>query len=243
MEALAADALNGSGPQLGQAVSLHLLRALLTVDSAAGGAAGAIVAAAAYRQGVPQQVLAHVAALPAATLTAGGKRSRQAVHVLEAALALLEGLAVAGPPAARATAVQQLYSLNCITALNRCAALDLVPDDPATAPLRAGLSFPSVAVATDSVRFRLNALTAPVLRLLLKVVATLPDSTAVRADAAAFAAGHHQLLCRLMGDAAVVGKVTANLVSAARFQVGVALDSGGVVFEAGVVLSMHDPFP
>ncbi|GLC49201.1 hypothetical protein PLESTB_000193200 [Pleodorina starrii] len=206
VEALAADALSGSAPPLGQAVALHLLRALLAADSAAGGAAGAAVASAAYRQGLPQQLLAQIASLPAAALAAGGKRARRTVHVLEAALALLAGLAVAGPPAARAAAAQQLYSLNCVMALNRCAALDIVPDDPATAPLRGGLSaFPSASVSSDSVRFRLNALTAPLLRLLLTVLAALPDSAAVRADAAAFASAHHKLLCRLMADAAGVG--------------------------------------
>ena len=150
VEALAADALNGSAPPLGQAVSLHLLRALLAVDSAhygassassapgsgaaaaasmaasaaaaaaAAGSAGAVVAAAAYSQGVPQQLLGQLAALPPSALTAAGKRARRSVHVLEAALALLAALAAAGPPAARAAAAQQLYSLNALTALNRC---------------------------------------------------------------------------------------------------------------------------
>ncbi len=87
----------------------------------------------------------------------------------------------------------------------RCAALDLVPDDPASAHLRAGLQ-PASSYSSDSVRFRLNALTAPLLRLLLTVLAALPDSAAVRADAAAFASGHHQLLSRLMSDAAGAGE-------------------------------------
>ncbi|GFR52149.1 hypothetical protein Agub_g14664, partial [Astrephomene gubernaculifera] len=196
VEALAADALSGSAPPLGQAVALHLLRALLAVDastaSAAGtgnaplgsSSAGAVVAAAAYQQGVPQQLLTQLAALSPAALSAGGKKARRAVHVMEAALSLLAGLAAAGPPGARAAAAQQLYSLNCLTALNRCAALDLVPDDPATS-LRGGSS-----VSPDSVRFRLNALAAPLLRMLLTVLAALPDSAAVRADAAAFASTH-----------------------------------------------------
>ncbi|GIL51286.1 hypothetical protein Vafri_7316 [Volvox africanus] len=200
VEALAADALSGNVPPLGQAVALHLLRALLTVDSASGGASGVVVAAAVYRQHIPQQLLAQIGALPATTLASGGKRARRAVHVLEAALALLAGLATAGPPAGRAASAQQLYSLNCVLALTRCAALDVVPDDPVSASLRAGLAFPSVS--SDSVRYRLNALTAPVLRLLLTVLAALPDSPAVRADAAGFASGHNNLLFRLMEDAA-----------------------------------------
>ncbi|KAG2438910.1 hypothetical protein HYH02_010705 [Chlamydomonas schloesseri] len=236
VEALAADALNGSAPPLGQAVSLHLLRALLAVDSAhygassassasgsgaaaaaamaasvaaaaaAAGSAGAVVAAAAYAQGVPQQLLGQLAALPPSALTAAGKRARRSVHVLEAALALLAALAAAGPPAARAAAAQQLYSLNALTALNRCSALDVVPDDPTTAQLRPGLSGAAGSSATtDGVRYRLNALAAPLLRLLLSVLAALPDSPAVCADAAAFAAAHHGLLCRAMGDAAASG--------------------------------------
>ncbi|PNW73920.1 hypothetical protein CHLRE_13g578100v5 [Chlamydomonas reinhardtii] len=231
VEALAADALNGSAPPLGQAVSLHLLRALLAVDSAhygassassapgsgaaaaasmaasaaaaaaAAGSAGAVVAAAAYSQGVPQQLLGQLAALPPSALTAAGKRARRSVHVLEAALALLAALAAAGPPAARAAAAQQLYSLNALTALNRCAALDVVPDDPTTSQPRPGLP----GCGADGVRYRLNALAAPLLRLLLTVLAALPDSPAVRADAAAFAAAHHGLLCRAMSDAAAAG--------------------------------------
>ncbi|KAG2487371.1 hypothetical protein HYH03_013942 [Edaphochlamys debaryana] len=210
VEALAADALSGSAPPLGQAVALHLLRALALVDSGGGGggggggAAGAAVAAASYAAGVPQQLLAQVAALTPAALAGGGKKARRAVHVMEAALALLAALAAAGPPAARAAAAQQLYSLNAVTALTRCSALDLVPEDPASAPLRGGASA-AAAASADSTRSRLNALAAPLLRLLLTLAAALPDSPALRADAAAFASAHHGLLCRLMSDAAGAG--------------------------------------
>ncbi len=127
VEALAADALSSGSPALGQAVALHLLRALLVVDAphvstthaSSSASAAAVVAAAAYGNGVPQQLLSQLAAMPAAALTGLGKRARRSVHVVEAALALLAALAAAGPPAARAAAAQQLYSLNCLGALNR----------------------------------------------------------------------------------------------------------------------------
>lgn len=77
----------------------------------------------------------------------------------------------------------------------------MVPDDPTTSQPRPGLP----GCGADGVRYRLNALAAPLLRLLLTVLAALPDSPAVRADAAAFAAAHHGLLCRAMSDAAAAG--------------------------------------
>ncbi len=85
----------------------------------------------------------------------------------------------------------------------RCSALDLVPEDPSSAPLRS--SALGGEAYLDTVRYRLGCLAAPLLRLLLTVLAALPDSRHVRKDAAAFAAAHHRLLCRAMADAAGTG--------------------------------------
>ncbi|KXZ49324.1 hypothetical protein GPECTOR_22g918 [Gonium pectorale] len=193
----------GSGAEavaaLDQAVALHLMRALLVADSSGGN--GGAVAAACCSANVPQQLLSQVAALSGSALSGGGKRGRRVVHMAEAALALLAALAAAGPATARAQSAQRLYGLNCLTALTRCAALDLVPDDPTTAPLRG----PGAVSSSDNLRYRLAAVAAPLLRLLLTLLAALPDHADARADAAAFAAAHHGLLTRLLSDAAGAG--------------------------------------
>jgi hypothetical protein len=112
---IARDALDASSSQLQQAISLHLLAALLsagsqspttaavgstlggTLPGAATGAGSTVVAAALYQHNVPQAILQGLASVPDALLAAPSRTSRRAVFVLEAQLSLLLALAQAGP--------------------------------------------------------------------------------------------------------------------------------------------------
>jgi hypothetical protein len=118
VEVIARDALDASSSQLQQAISLHLLAALLsaggsqspatasvgvgatlggTLPGAATGAGSTTVAATLYQHNVPQAILQGLASVPDALLAAPSRTSRRAVFVLEAQLSLLLALAQAGP--------------------------------------------------------------------------------------------------------------------------------------------------
>ena len=73
------------------------------------------------------------------------KRSRRAVYVIEAQLALLLRLVEAGPPRQRQLSAQQMYSLHVLQYANGCKGLDFEPEDPSTL---------SSAQLLDSLRYR-----------------------------------------------------------------------------------------
>jgi hypothetical protein len=57
-------------------------------------------------------------------------QGQAALLVVEGQLALLLRLALAGPPAARASSAQRLFALHAIPKLGACKGLDLQPEEP-----------------------------------------------------------------------------------------------------------------
>lgn len=205
VEAVSRDALDQSTAHLQQAVALHLLAAAMAADPL--GATAAVV----QQQSVPQAVLQLVVSLPPTLLGqpggggAGGRRAggaggrlRGGLYLLEALLALLLRLVEAGGGSAkqRQAAAQRLHALHTIQYLANCKALDFEPEDPTAGRGAAG---------PHSLRDRLHSLVTPVLRLLLAIVGSLPDSAAVKAEACQFVDAHHRMLQRVIREAGGAG--------------------------------------
>jgi hypothetical protein len=124
------DALDASGPQLQQAVALHLLAALVAAagDATSGGAS---LVGAMYQHALPQTLLQCVAGVPPALLANPSRASRRGVLVVSAQLALLLALVQAGSSAAaRQAAAHALFTLQPLQHLTGCRAIDLEPEEP-----------------------------------------------------------------------------------------------------------------
>ncbi|MEW5301033.1 MAG: hypothetical protein WDW36_003916 [Sanguina aurantia] len=183
---IAVDALNVSSPALQQAVALHLVGALVAADARVG------VAAAAHAHGVPQQLLQLLASVPQAAVIQHSRKARRAMYVIEAQLSLLLRLTEAGPVRQRTASAQKVQALQAIPILGACRALDLEPES---------IHGNNLTSSSDSLRSRLPHVIAPTLRLLLSVLASLPESAAVRNDAAGFVLLHYRVLERLLREA------------------------------------------
>jgi len=215
VDIMARDALDSSAPQLQQAVALHALAALVAAGAAspsalptttpaaglvAGSSAGGSLAGALYAHNVPQALLAGLAGVPQTLLAAHARGSRRAVFVIEAQLGLLLQLGQSGPsPRVRQLAAQSLSALQPLQHLAGCRALDVEPEDPGSVPGPVGSG------QMDTLRFRLQHLMAPTLRLVLAIVAPLPESNAVRHDARLFVGAHYRALDRVLREAASPG--------------------------------------
>ncbi|KAF5839634.1 hypothetical protein DUNSADRAFT_290 [Dunaliella salina] len=133
-------------------------------------------------------------------LAAHARGSRRAVFVIEAQLGLLLQLGQSGPsPRVRQLAAQSLSALQPLQHLAGCRALDVEPEDPGSVPGPVGSG------QMDTLRFRLQHLMAPTLRLVLAIVAPLPESNAVRHDARLFVGAHYRALDRVLREAASPG--------------------------------------
>ena len=125
-----------------------------------------------------------------------------ATLVVEAKLALLLRLALAGPPSHRASSAQKLFSLQALPRLAACRAIDLQPEEP---------GFASSSTSSDnggggtSLRHRLHLIIMPALRLVLALVTSLPHSAAVHDQTAAFVEAHGRALARVLRDSASSG--------------------------------------
>lgn len=120
------------------------------------------------------------------------RKARRAMYVIEAQLSLLLRLTEAGPVRQRTASAQKIQALQAIPILGACRALDLEPES---------IHGNNLTSSSDSLRSRLPHVIAPTLRLLLSVLTSLPESVAVRNDAAGFVLLHYRMLERLLREA------------------------------------------
>lgn len=152
-----------------------------------------------HATGLPSRIVQELSDRSIAPISQPTHLGQAITVIIEAQLALLIRLTLAGPPSQRTAAARKLLALHTIPKLAHAQIIDIQPEEP-------GFSSTTVAAAAGAtIRQRLHSIIAPLLRLIVTLLLALPGNTAAREQTAAFAVAHARTLARLLRDAASQG--------------------------------------